>query len=208
MAAAPFNTTRRSLIAALSAAPVVIAAPAMATPSVDPGLARCIAAYKQAAAVAEQYHDEVYMPLRHKFRAEIEAVPHYTTERSYQAVTGERFWMSTDCEESCLAVELRRRRAHGFGNDDFGECCKELSAALEEREAKIGGINAKWGHLADMRKRSDELGAISSDLLGEVECYPVRTLRDLKAKIAFVSGLLGDEMSAEVLIEDLERIQA
>ncbi|WP_311270516.1 hypothetical protein [Sphingobium sp. WCS2017Hpa-17] len=223
-------TTRRQLLAAAVAAPIV-AVPASAAPMfschpVGPSSEWLAASEKMeiASAAYDTYFDTFFEPLWDaareremaadaELKRQIDAIPHYTTLRSYLSADDLPIHMTT---ESRADVRI----ALGFAedilpeHDDFRECCRELVGAIGKRLEQEHAIKDAFpkahmdiaSHIpADIRAEEKRLETESYAAFRAVANFQAATPGDLIAKIEFLKSQ-DCEIDHDQMLADLRRV--
>lgn len=201
------NTTRRAFIAATtSLAALSVPALASAAPRHDPGLLRCIDAHTRASNIAQAWHETVYEPAYAAHKAAKAAIPHHTTEATWESRSGRVRHMTTADETDTNIAMTLRDGGSDYSADDFGRCCAELRQALDDRNAKLAQLDAEWT-ASGLGERSDRLGDEWYNAMVAVRDYPVRTLPDLILKLEKLRECEDDIYDLEAMHDDLKRIE-
>ena len=223
-------TTRRQLLAAAVAAPIA-AVPASAAPMfschpVAPSPEWLAASNKLelASAAHDAYYYTVFDPLWDaareremaadaELKRQIDAIPHYTTQRSYLSADDLPIHMTT---ESRVDVRI----ALGFAedilpeHDDFRECCRELAGAIGKRMEQEHAIKEAFPktHMdiasqipADIRAEEKRLETESHAAFGVVANFRAATPGDLIAKVEFLKSQ-DCEIDHDQMLADLRRV--
>jgi hypothetical protein len=177
------DTSRRAFIAATTSLAALSApASALSAPLHDPGFLRCIEAHRRIERITTEWTAAVYDPAFAVYKAEKDAVPHYTTKASWRSQGGRIRHMTTSDESDTNIVMTLRDGGSDYASDDFGRCCAELRQALDDRNATLQRVTNEW--LATrLNERSDWLGDEWFNAMVAVRDYPVRTLPDLILKV-------------------------
>lgn len=201
------KTTRRAFIAA-STSLAALSPPALASaaPRHDPGLLRCIDAHTRASNITQAWHETVYEPAYAAHKAAKAAIPHYTTEATWESRSGRVRHMTTADETDANIVMTIRNGGSDYANDDFGRCCAELRQALDDRNAKLKQITADW-IATGLNERSNRLGDEWFEAMVAVRDYPVRTIPDLILKVEKLRECEDEIYDLELMHADLQRIE-
>lgn len=195
--------TRRALLASTPIAALAVAAPMSVAASGT--LAQAIAAYHAAAADRDAYYRVVYGPAHETWVAARNAVPHYTTSRSFVSLGGKTLTMSTDRSIDVKIVQGFEDRPYSSAGDDFKECCRELHDALRVRKAKMHEIRRDF-RIDELEDEYERLGDIADAAIDAVETFPVVTLADLIAKLEFSANEDPGDVPLYRMLADLRRI--
>lgn len=198
-------TNRRAFLAAAPALAVLTAGPAaaLALPTgavaVDPGLQHAIAAWREALHQNKHFSTTVVTPIRERWLALCEAIPHSVTRPLPDGTDG----ISTESEAHVgLARALLGERVYDGSADN---AYAELVRLADQRDAQVKDLRKSTGLDAAL-KRSDEMGDIAEAALTVVENYPVRSLADLITKLEISEGERFTEVPLDLLLDDLRRI--
>lgn len=199
--------TRRSLLATVPVATAAIAMPTAATATDgDAGLDVLIAKYKQIEAEAKHYDRTVHGPAHAALDRRVATIPHVETVRQIELQSGKVMSLSTADQGMVRMVRAILHDARDGRGDDFLDCCRELAAAADERDAQIESIRADL-NIEEIDDRSDAYGQAMCEVLHEIEDYPVTTLAGLMRKIeALRHGLEEDNIWDAWTLADLHRI--
>jgi len=203
------NLTRRTLLASIPVATAVAALPAVAaTASADSGLAQAFAAYQRIKAEADHFHKAICDPAEALWEKRCAAIPHVTTTRQFKlAGNGE---MTPLCTAEEASVEIARHIVsicRNTSNDDYVECCRELVAAADERDAQIAKAREEL-NIDELGRRSDSYVDGKYAALRDIEDYPVTSPSDLLRKIEMLRENFGeDEVCDDWMLTDLRRIE-
>lgn len=209
-----FTTSRRAMIGALAlgtlatTAPVVAATTARTTAptGVSPALAEAIAAYHLAVTAAGKWFDTEYSPAWEACKAELDAIPHLTTEQGFETHAGFRTtYLSTDKPaDVVLAKMFGNLPAHMRHNDSQDKACEELLAKVQWREAEKQRIQGLY-NMDALDAEQDRQNDITYQAMRAVETFPVATMQDLIVRMEFALETDERRESADVLT-DLRRI--
>lgn len=205
--------SRRDVMRAFAVVPALVA-PALANaatgiigtpagPSLE--MAKAVAAYHSAAAFENEWHDRAYAPVWKICSAEVETIPHLTTQTRHER-GGKLVQWSTD--NLADQTEARWCRKH---LDEGGSLTASYRQLLEEFEEKIElrlsdkrRIEQRHG-MGALDEEQDRLVDISYRAMRVVETFPAATVPDLIAKVQFAEETEG-RIEPDELLVDLRRI--
>lgn len=207
--------TRRAVLGALAiAAPATAAAqPIMLVCSpVDPDpvfrrlvnrwrdlRAMCSAFYDQRVEPAERAHFEA----REAWKAECEALPHYTTKATYETMAGPDRALCTD---HYLDISLAKVFADKASEPQAQAAAQELLAALEVRERQKQALPSYLRHRAadaDYDRAGEEHSArldLSRSALEAIMAHPATSAAVLREKLALLAE---DDWELDGFAEDI-----
>lgn len=221
-------TTRRQVLAAAIAAPIAsapvgafaatnfVCAPMEATPQWH----AAVKAMDAARDAYDAYYKTIYEPAfnarkqkRHDEEAELQrrinAIPHYTTSKSYASQSGVDTFMSTrNTMDVRVALDHFNSTQHA---DDFIACCRELFQAIcqriaQEHEIKEGFTFSEVADMpADIEAEHDRLENLNYAAFRAVTEFEAATPGDLMTKVAFLKEHDCEIDHAEMLA-DLARV--
>lgn len=196
---------RRNFIAGAALLPAACAAPALAGPTSldEAGLAECLTRFRAARETANCFHEDVWRPLSARWEAAKAAVPHYTTKASHPRQDGSHRHLTTADDAAVAAAKYFCAR-HGEPIDDYGRCAKELVEGLRSREQQIADLKREY-RIAENLDRMNELDNIATDILVEIETYPVQTPAGLLRKLELIEEH-DCEITLDVMLADARRI--
>lgn len=210
------STSRRDVMRALAIVPAAIATPAVAAAAFTRGpampsraITEAIAAYHKAAAHENEWLDRHYTPVWKACKAEVEKIPHLTTQTRHE-VGGRLVQWSTDNPENqtqaryCRHV-LNERRQNGRGlAKSYEQLVVEFEEKVAWRAAEERRIQQRYG-IDALDAEQDRLTNASYDAMRAVEEFPAATIHDLIAKVEFAWETEGRIEPEEILV-DLRRI--
>ncbi|WP_066781272.1 hypothetical protein [Sphingomonas sp. CCH5-D11] len=204
------NTSRRDL---LSAAPAIVigtavlglapAAATLPTGNVSPELLALIGKFDATNAEIDRFYAEVFNPAIERANSMRAAIPHVTIPSAHPKSAG--LW-STD-NPAGLRLARRLVDAEGRGASDDVQCARKLLAAQHRRNRAEKRIDVITGARA-AAEQEDELYVPYREARSAVHAFPVRTLADLQAKLAFIErddGMDGEDL-LPLMIADVARL--
>lgn len=208
------TATRRALLGAAAALPAIatLSAPALATVATDRrAWKRAFAAMEKAKAALDA-DDQIYDRINSKYRAACQAIPHVTTQATYEDYAGQRATMTTAEPEHVVLAKrmLRGLKSYGADSADYVATCRELLAAHEEREAAMQRINDSLGYGAAY-DRNEDLGHAAYEAETALILMPAPDAEALLWKLdnLFGAGATGDgDYSPSYSMEWINRIIA
>lgn len=205
--------SRRDVIRALATLSVAsvptmaVAAPMLVCTSTAPSaeLVALIDAYRQASAVSDRHHVEVYEPAHKAWKEAVEAIPHCKTVATYTYL-GEPQRMSTANPSHVSAAKFAASSKPGsLYSVDYETACTELRKKLKQRDAKRTRITAYYD-VVELAKESDRLSEFRDHALDAVERFPAATIADVIAKAQMVADETDGTFNIDILLADLRRI--
>lgn len=224
------TSSRRDVMRALAILPAMIAMPAAAsaptglicTPlATTPQWQSAVKAMEAASDAYDAYYKAIYEPIWNarrqplsdeeaELQRRIDAVPHYSTERTYLSEDGTPARMTT-------RNNAEVRAALGFvddiesENDDYRECARELLSLFgkrcaQEHEIKKGFVFSELADMpADIEVEHDRLEKAGAETWRAVAEFEAATPGDLIAKVAFLKTQ-DDNLDPDEMLADLRRV--
>jgi hypothetical protein len=209
------STTRRAIFGTIALGAVAIAAnvtPVAAVTrsyaeTVSPELSALIAAYDAANAKADTYYQTVYIPARERMTTLQAGVPHYEFVGG-PSVVGNPINYST-ADRKVLAMSKAISKNDAFAGTDMRADSRRLIAASLRRDRRLAAIRRESG-IAEAGNQCDALGDACANACLYVCDFPVSTIADLNAKMAFVmrTGAYDTEGTVQTLAADIARLAA
>ena len=208
------STTRRAIFGTIALGAVAVATnvtPVAAVTrsyaeTVSPELSALIAAYDAANIRADTHYQTVYTPARERMTALQAVVPHYDFVGGL-SVSGKPINYST-ADRAVVAM------SKSIANNDAlsGELrsdSRRLTAASLRRERRLAAIRRESG-IEDASNQCDAHDDACADACNNVCAFPVTTIADLNAKMAFIIRVDGwdTEGTAQTLAADIARLAA
>ena len=210
------STSRRNVMRALAIVPAAIATPAVAAAAFtrEPtmpsrAITELVAAYHKAAAYENEWCDRHYTPAWKACKAEVEKIPHLTTETRHE-VGGMLVQWSTgnpanQAEARYCRQVLNERRQNGRGlAKSYEQLVLEFEEKVAWRAAEEARIQQRYG-IDTLDAEQDRLTNASYAAMRAVEEFPAATIHDLIAKVEFAGETEG-RVEPEELLADLRRI--
>lgn len=169
----------------------------------QPTIDAAIAAWREAEAEASAFDSAVFDPVQLEWRRRCEAVPHYTTTRSYHSNGCELQRLSTESSGS-VAMARRILADPPKSDPEFVECLRELTDADDRRIAEQQRLKEEL-NVDELKAQCIALWDAAGEALRAVESYPVRTLAELIRKVEMIEET-GGEHATDALLADLRRI--
>jgi len=220
------STTRRAVIAGLLAAPAATALVALPARAASSGsLSAKIAANREAWRIRAEYSAKVEAPLQARchaaksaWKAACDAIPHYTTRATYEAVGDgsgpKQVAMSTSGHHVAVARSMLSSVSHDEHLDDYYTACAELIELDGKREAErqrlhekhgLAALDAEWEKVQAEMSRLAEIGHAAEQRVIE---HPASSLAELAEKIAFAKAEFIDaEDVLPAILADVRRLQ-
>lgn len=208
------STTRRAIFGtiALGAAAVatnvtpVAAVTRSYAETVSPELSALIAAYDAANVKADTYYQTVYTPARERMTALQAVVPHYEFVGGV-SVSGKPIIYST-ADRAVVAMSKSIANNDALGGELRADS-RRLTAASLRRERRLDAIRRQNG-IAEASNQCDAHGDACADVCNNVCAFPVTTIADLDAKMAFIMRVdaMSTEGTAQALAADIARLAA
>jgi len=219
-------TTRRQVLAAAIAAPIVIAPAAAAAPmfacatlETSPQWRTAVANQRSAQAAYDAYYAQVFEPAhnlrkqkRHdeewELQRQIDAIPHHTTTATFDSMSGPRSMTTHSAVDVRMALGSVARP---YDDADLQTCCEELFRAIGKRISAESEIRNNFSFSADdampaaISGEHDRLESLSYQAYREVTDFEASTPGDLIAKITFLQSI-DCELEHEEVLADLARI--
>lgn len=178
-----------------------------------------LARFNAAAAKAAAFYRTNYEPILNaqaqrqreqeaELQRQIDAIPHYTTTRSYESAEGPQVNMTT-ANASHVRAALDSWALKG--TDDFVECCRELFKAISKRFAQEHEIRECFVFSpsadipSDIKAKYNRLGKASGSAFRAVLEFQARSAADLIAKVQFLKEQDCD-VDHDDLLADLFRL--
>ena len=198
------GTTRRSILSAMVAAPIV------GIPTVCHGgrseWRSAFAEYQVANDAVLAYERNAYKPAYDNWQARLNAVPPVVVH--YRDDAGTSHVMRSDDEWSIWRAEqvVAGKRAEP---DHLAALCHDFRAKVKEREATRSTIRSNCGFDA-VYERSLALDDASARAFKAAICAPARSLAELIEKIEFIEehGVEDEPRSYEGIVADIRRLAA
>lgn len=206
------HSSRRTVMRALIIAPSLIATPIAASAAtglvcnptgISEGMAAAIKAYREASARCDKFSTDVYGPAWEAWRAEVDAIPHFTTKASFKGWATFDHLTTADRGMVAMAKKIVETAKPGHFRD-YELAAAELVEAEGRREAQSKQLSRRY-NVSALAEEDDRLGDIRDDLLTEIEEFPVATIADLIAKVEIIEETQG-QIEPVDLLADLRRI--
>lgn len=215
------NTTRRGLLrlatgflaygagaAAVAGGGFAISEAKGATPPTTPSpeFAAVIAASVAAERHTREYHDAVYYPASDRCTAMINAIPHVSFETKAKFDGAPMIYSTADASvvAVCQSIVANPRTRK---SDPHAKDARRLVATVKRRERAIARARRESG-LEQAYTTATVIEERATEAADAVEYYPVTTLPDLVAKLAYMEdrNSLGDANVGAILAADVRRI--
>lgn len=179
-------TDRRAFLAAALAAPIAIAAPAIAaTPKSDTPFAVALAAYEAALSEEEHFDRTVLEPRSEQYQDLCEKVPHKEIEWEASRFFNGETWSTAD-ESRIQEVRYFLDPKHVINTppeqESYHRACLAFQAAVDAREKECDAIYAALG-LEAIDARSAELGCRRFEAQKRAPAAPVASMDELVKKM-------------------------
>lgn len=209
-------TNRRDLLrlgtaTGVSVAVLGLAAPSLAagaSPSVSPALTSLMAEFEAVNATIDRFYAEVFNPAVDRSKALRAAIPHVTIPPSPNWRGDPTFWSTDHPEGVAMGKRLVALEPRTSKRSDV-VCARKLVAAMRRRDRAAKQADQTSGVTA-ASEREEALYVPYRRLKASIHAFPVRSLADLQAKLAFIErddGMDGEDL-LPLVIADLARLSA
>jgi hypothetical protein len=152
--------------------------------SVSPGLAHAIEAVATAEQASARYQETVYEPVRRRYLAAREAVPHTVLAPTPGSGVSPSFWATDSREGMAVAKAITNTYPRTSTRPDVVQA-RRLLAADHRRSRRIQAKSKTTG-FAECFDETNRLCEAVVDAENAVSAYPAASLADIEAKMAFI----------------------